>query len=168
MKKHEEQLSTEALLLDRYLGQYKHCIRRKRALERRRDEIIKEFDYPIGGVKYDGMPRGSNEGVGCAALSYRLDEIDTRIKEQIDKAVKILAGIMNIIEFLEKNSMERLIIEHRYIDRMSWARICNEVHLSRTPATKYWRKALYDLLEFKKIQQIIADYDRECKENFLK
>ena len=163
MKKHEEQLTKEGLLLDKYLSQYKRCIRRKRALERRRDEIIKEFDYPISGINYDGMPHGSSGGVGCAAISYRLDEINTRIREQIDKATKILTGIMNVIEFLEENSMERLIIEHRYIDRMSWERICNEVHLSRTPATRHWRKGLYELLEFKKIQQIIVDYDRACK-----
>lgn len=167
MKKHEEQLSKEALILDNYLGQYKRYIRRKRALERRRDEIIKEFDYPLGAVNYDGMPRGNSEGVGCAALSFRLDEINTRIKEQLDKSIKILASVMEIIEFLEEKSIERAIIEHRYIDRMSWERICNEVHLSRTPATKHWKKGLYDLLEFKKIRQIVAEYDLKMKENFF-
>ena len=164
MKKHEEQLSPEALLLDRYLGQYKRCIRRKRALEHRRDEIIREFDYPLGSVNYDGMPHGNGEGVGCAALSYRLDEINTRIKEQLDKSTKVLASIMDVIEFLPENSMERSIFEHRYIDRMSWERICNEVHLSRTPATKHWKKGLYELLEFKKIQQIVSEYDKELEE----
>lgn len=164
MKKHEEQLSPEALLLDRYLGQYKRCLGRKRALERRREEIIREFDYPLGAVSYDGMPKGSTEGVGCAALSYRLDDINSRIKEQFNKSVNVLADIMNVIDFLPENSTERSIIEHRYIDRMSWERICNEVHLSRTPATKYWKKGLYKLLEFKKIQQIVSEYDKELKE----
>lgn len=164
MKKHEEQLSPEALLLDRYLGQYKRCIRYKRTLERRRDEIKKEFDYPLGAVSYDGMPKGSGEGVGCAALSYRLDEIDTKIKDQLDKSVKVLADIMNVIDFLPENSIERSIVEHRYIDRMNWERICNEVHLSRTPATKHWKKGLYELLEFKKIQQIVTEYDKELQE----
>mgnify|MGYP003289533660 CR=1 FL=1 len=165
MKKHEEPLSPEALLLDRYLGQYKRCIRRKRALERRRDEIVKEFEYPLGSVNYDGMPKGSGEGVGCAALSFRLDEIDTRIKEQLHKSVKVLASIMDVIEFLPENSIERSIFEHRYIDRMSWERICNEVHLSRTPSSNHWKRGLYELLEFKKIQQLMSEYDKELKEN---
>ena len=165
MKKHEEQLSPEALLLDRYLGQYKRCIKHKRTLEHRRDEIKKEFDYPLGAVSYDGMPKGSWGGVGCAALSYRLDEIVTKIEEQRIKSVKVLADIMDVIDFLPENSMERSIIEHRYIDRMSWERICCEVHLSRTPATKYWKKGLYELLEFKRIQQIVSDYDKDLKEN---
>lgn len=158
MKKYEEQLSPEALILDEYLFQYKRCIGRKRSLERRRNEIVKEFDHPLSGVSYDGMPRGGGENVGCAALSYRLDEINTRIKDQMDKSTKVLAEIMDIIEFLPENSIERAIIEHRYIDRMKWWQICKEENLSRTPATNYWRKGLYYLLEFKKVQQIIKEY----------
>lgn len=160
MKKHEGELSQEALLLDRYLLQYRNCINRKRTLERRRKDIIREFDNPLSGVSYDGMPHGSGNGVGCAALSFRLDEIDTKIKEQMNKSVKVLAEIMNVIEFLPENSTERSIIEHRYIDRMKWWQICKEENLSRTPATNYWRKGLYALLEFKKVQQIVQEYEK--------
>lgn len=158
MKKYEEQLSTEALLLDQYLYQYKRCISRKKSLERRRRDIVKEFNHPLTGVSYDGMPRGNGNGVGCAALSFRLDEIDTMITDQMDKSVKVLTEIMKVIEFLPENSMERSIIEHRYIDRMEWKQICREEHISRTPATRHWRKGLYELLEFKKVQQIIREF----------
>lgn len=160
MKKYEEKLSEDAALLDRYLGQYNRCIKRKRSLERRRQDIINEFDSPLTGVSYDGMPHGNGESVGCAALSYRLDEINTKIKEQMEKSVKVLAAIMNAIEFLPENSIERSILEHRYIDRMSWKRICIEEHLTRTPATNHWRKGLYQLLEFKKIQQTVWEYEK--------
>lgn len=163
MKKYEEQLSLEAVLLNQYLGQYKRCINRKRALERRRDDIIREFNSPLSSVSYDGMPHGSGENVGCAAISFRLDEINTRIEEQKEKAVKVLTEIMNIIEFLPENTMERAIIEHRYIDRQSWEQICKIEHISRTPGTKYWRKGLYDLLEFKKVQQIVEKYKKEME-----
>lgn len=166
MKKHEEQLSEDALLLNQYLSQYRLYIRRKRVLERRRDDIIREFDHPLGGVSYDGMPRGGGESVGCAAISFRLDEINTKIKEQADKSIKILAEIMEVIDFLPENSMERLIIERRYIDRVSWERLCQTEHLSRTPATKYWRKGLYELLEFKKVQQVVRDYEKSMTEDF--
>lgn len=99
-------------------------------------------------------------GLGSATLSFRLDEIDGRIKEQMDKAGKALADIMNVIEFLPENSIERTIIEHRYIDRYDWRKICRETHISRTPATRHWKKGLYALLEFKKVQQIIRDYEK--------
>ena len=163
MKKYEEQLSPEALLLNQYLSQYRRCIERKRALERRRNDIIREFEHPLKGVSYDGTSHGSGEGLGCAALSFRLDGINTRIKEQMDKSVKVLAEIMDVIDVLPENSMERAIIEHRYIDRMNWEPICKVEHISRTPATRYWRKGLYELLEFKKVQQIVAEYEKELE-----
>ena len=158
MKKYEEKLSEDALLLDQYLSQYKRCIGKKRDLERRRKEIIKEFDHPLSAISYDGMPRSSGEGVGCAAISFRLDEIDTRISDQMDKAAKVLNEIMEVIDFLQENSIERSIIEYRYIDRLSWDHICIREHISRTPATRHWRKGLYELLEFKKVQKIIREY----------
>lgn len=163
MSKYDNQLSEEAELLNRYLYQYKNCISKKRILENRRKEIIKEFDNPLSGINYDGMPHGSGEGLGCAALTFRLDEISTKIKEQIDKATKALAEIMDVIEFLPENSMERIIIEHRYIDRDSWGKICSVEHISRTPATKYWRKGLYQLLEFKKVKAILRDYEKQLE-----
>lgn len=167
MKKYEEQLTEDAVLLDRYLGQYKKCIERKKSLERRRNDIIKEFDNPLKGISYDGMPHGSGESLGCAALSFRLDEINTRIKEQMEKSVKVLAEIMDVIEFLPENSTERAIIEHRYIDRFRWEQICKVEHISRTPATRYWKKGLYQLLEFKKVQKILWDYEKATGEEVL-
>lgn len=160
MKKYEEKLSDEAVVLDKYLSQYRCCIQRKKSLEQRRKDIVREFDNPLSSVSYDGMPRSGGKSQGCAALSFRLDEIETRIKEQMDKSIKVLAEIMEVIDFLPENSVERSIIEHRYIDRFGWRQICKEEHLSRTPATNYWRKGLYELLEFKKIQKIVHEYEK--------
>jgi hypothetical protein len=105
------------------------------------------------------MPHGSGENLGCAALSFRLDEINTRIREQMERSSKILTEIMDIIDFLPENSMERSIVERKYIDRQNWNQICREEHISRTPATRCWRKALYRLLEFKKVAQVLKEYE---------
>lgn len=163
MKQYEEQLSPEALLLDEYLSRYKRCIRRKHTLEHRKNDIIREFNHPLKSVSYDGMPRGNGGSLGCASLSFRLDEIETRINEQIEKSVKVLTEIMNIIEFLPSDSMERAIIEHRYIDCMKWWQICKEENLSRTPANNYWKKGLYKLLEYKKVQMIVKEYEENAE-----
>lgn len=154
----KRRLTDEAELLDRYLNQYKCCIGKKRSLEIRREEIIREFDFPLPAVKMDGMPRSSRSGEGCAAISFRLDEIETMIREQMGKAVKILSDIMDVIDLLPENSLERSIIENKYIDRYKWDRVCKENHISRTPATKSWRKGLYTLLESRKVQQILKEY----------
>lgn len=160
MKKYEEQMTTETVLLDKYLSQYRKYIDRKKSLEGRRREIIKEFDNPLKGVSYDGMPHGSGESLGCAALSFRLDEINTRIKDQMEKSVKVLVEIMDVIEFLPEDSIERAILEHRYIDRFKWEQICKVEHISRTPANRYWKKGLYQLLKFKKVNKILKDYEK--------
>lgn len=167
MKKYEEKLTEDALLLDQYLSQYRRCLGRKKTLENRRLEIEREFYSPLSGINYDGMPHGSGTNMGCAALSFKLDEINTRIKEQSSKSVKILAEIMDIIEFLPENSTERSIVEHKYIDRKSWNQICKIEHLSRTPATRHWRKGLYHLLEFKKVQQILHEYEKGLLCDFI-
>lgn len=161
----ESKLTDEAELLNRYLSQYKYCIGKKKSLENRRAEIVKEFNSPLGEVKMGVMPRGGGSGVGCAALSFRLDEIDTRIKEQLEKSAKALADIMNIVDFLPENSIERSIIENRYIDRYSWKKVCQENHISRTPATKIWRKGLYMLLGFKKVRQLLKEYQHGWEED---
>lgn len=158
MKKMESKLTDEAELLNQYLSQYQYCISRKKSLGNRRAEIVKEFDNPLRAIRLDGMPRSGSSKVGCAALSFRLDEVDTRIKEQKENAEKVLVNIMNIIDFLPESSLERAILENRYLDRYNWEQVCRENHISRTPATKKWRKALYMLLEFKKIKQILEEY----------
>lgn len=158
MTKYEDRLTDEALSLHRYLNQYRCSIDRKKSLEHRRNEIIREFDSPLAGVNYDGMPHGKDSGVGCAAISFRLDEINTRLREQMEKTSKILEEIMDIIDFLPENSMEREIVEQKYIDRKSWREICAASHISKTPATRYWRKALYELLEFKRVRAVLDGF----------
>jgi hypothetical protein len=156
--KYAEQLTPDAILLNRYLNQYRICIERKKSLEHRRNEIVQQFDQPLSGVSNDGMPHGNGDNLGCAALSFRLDEINTKILEQVERSSKTLTDIMDIIDFLPENSMERSIVERRYIDRQNWNQICRAEHISRTPATRYWRKALYQLLEFKKVTQVLKEY----------
>ena len=158
IKKTEIRLTDEAEQLSQYLSQYKYCIGRKKSLERRRAEILQEFASPLRAVKIDGMPKGSVSGTGCDSVSLRLDEIDTLIKEQIEASTEVLKDIMNVINLLPKNSLERSIIENRYIDRYDWNRVCRENHISRTPATKSWRKGLYMLLEFEKVRRILREY----------
>lgn len=153
----EERLTDRAEALNRYLSQYKQSIGKKKILEVRREEILREFESPLKALNVDGMPKGNGSGVGCAAISYRLDEIDVRIKEQMERSIKILSDIMDVIDFLPENSLERTIIENRYIDRYSWGRVCRENHISRTSAIRKWKKGLYMLLEFNRVKMIISE-----------
>lgn len=164
INKYDKALSPEAVGLDLYLLRYRSCITLKRDLERREREIQAEFNSPLHGISYDGMPKGSSQSVGCAAISFRLDEVQTRIREQRNEAARILSEIMEVIEYLPMESIQRQIIEHRYIDRHNWGKICKDMHISMTPAKRYWKKGLYDLLEFKKIQQLVEKYREHMSE----
>lgn len=158
MEKYKEKLTAEAVVLDKYLSMYNRCKNRKNSLERRKDAIVQEFESPLRATVADGMPRGSSSGIGCAALSYELDEIRTRIDEKIKEMEKKYVKINDVIEFLPENSTERAILEYKYIDNYSWSEICKLENMSRTPATQYWRKGLYKLLEFAKVQAIVREY----------
>lgn len=162
MEKHKERLLPEAVVLDKYLNSYNRCKNRKRALERRKYNLEQEFYSPLHSPVIDGMPKGSGgQNVGCAGLSYELDEINTRIDEKIQELRKEYVKITDILEFLNDGSTERAILEYKYIDGLSWKGICDQEHLSKTPATQYWRKGLYLLLEFAKVQELVREYEKE-------
>lgn len=165
MKRDYEQLSEDAVLLNRYLMQYKYCIGKKKNLETRLSEIRFEFYHPLSSIRLDGMPKGGGTADGCAALVIKLEEIEKRINEQMEKSMIVLTQIMNVIDCLPENSMERAIIEHKYIDCFNWNKICMRENISRTPAIAYWRKGLYSLLEFKSNQMILIDYKKTLETN---
>lgn len=157
----KKRLSSDAVMLDRYLSTYNRCKNRKKALEDRRQSLLAEFESPLKFKGMNGMPKGGGTSVGCAALSYELDDINTRIDEKIKELERTYVEISNTIDFLADNSTERAILEYKYIDSMSWNTICDKENLTRTPATQYWRKGLYELLKYAKVQQIVKDYAKK-------
>lgn len=163
MREFDERLSEEAEQLNSYLFQYRDCIAKKKNLERRKEEIRAEFSS-YKSPSFDGMPKGSSfsNDPPVVALMFRLDEIDEKIGEQMNRASKLLSDIMNIIDLLPETTPEenlsKAIIENRYIDRFGWDRVCRENHCSRSKTSRYWKKGLYALLEFKKVKKILHDY----------
>lgn len=163
IKTYDIKLSDQQQELNDFLTQYKACLLRKKTLERRRREIMKEFDMPLSGVSMDGMPKGGGSSNGCATISIRLDDIEQRIREQKEEATKVLNDIMNVIELLPENSFERGIIENRYIDRMGWNLVCQENNFSKSHAIRYWKMGLDELLEMKRTRDIMKKYGFEIK-----
>ncbi len=159
----DARLTDDAARLNLYLYRYKDCIRKKKTLERRQGEIRREFSA-VKVPRFDDMPKGGPvDGDGPAvALVMRLDEIDEKINEQMNRSVKLLSDIMNIIDLLPEDTPEEIlsksIIENRYIDRMGWERICSENCCSRSKTYRHWRKGLTTLLGFKKVRKILHDY----------
>ena len=157
VERHKIRLSSDAKKLDAYLQSYNRCKRRKKVLEDRRQQILLDFQSPLKNIKFDGMPRRKGmTGEGSAVLPLQLDEIDMRIKEKIEDAKKEYIKLNEVLEFLELNEEGRIILEYRYIDSLKWWEIEKMEHRSKTTLVYIWRKALYSLLEFPKIRQIIS------------
>lgn len=144
-------------MLKNYLNQY-YIVRMKRIqLEERLKNIKAEMATPIGGYGYSPVNYGGKNkvGLGAASFVYRLSDIETRIEEQKNQIEKALLKVMDIMDFLAENSIERMILELRFIDCKNWTSIEREMHLSRRACFNYQDKALEKLLEYKKVKTII-------------
>lgn len=87
-----------------------------------------------------------------------MSEIETRIADQKNRAEKYLLRILDILDFLDENSPERMVLELRFIDCNNWWDIEKAMHLSRRACFNYQNKALDKLLKFKKIRVILNEY----------
>lgn len=153
----------EKELLKRYLGQYYAGRMKRTQLERRLKSIKEEMDSPIGGHGYSPINYAgtNNTGTGAASFVYRMSEIETRIETQKSNTEKALLKVMDIMDFLEENSTERMVLELRFIDCKNWKTIEKELHLSRRSCFDYQNKALEKLLEFKKVKTVLKEYQKE-------
>ena len=157
-KRQKEEWSEEKELLKEYLNQYHYARIKRSQLERRLKDIRKEMDTPVGGYGYSPINYGGTNDVGPGAASfvYRISEIESRIEEQKSWAEKAILKVMDIMDFLEESSTERMILELRFIDCKSWAVIEKEMHLSRRACFNYQDRALEKLLGYKKIRKLIG------------
>lgn len=164
-KQQTEEVNEEKELLKEYLNQYYACRLKKRQLESRLKAVQAEMNTPIGGVGYKPVNYSTNiVGPGAASFVYRMGEIETRIADQKDRVEIGLLKIMDIMDFLDANSTERMILELRYIDLKKWDgknSIAKELHLSRSSCFDYHNKALEKLLSFKKVRAILEKYKKD-------
>ncbi len=136
-------------LLKEYLNQYYKGRIKRTQLERRLKNIKEEMNTPIER--------------DTASFVYRMSEIETKIENQKSQIEKALLKVMDIMDFLEENSTERIILELRFIDCRNWKSIEHEMHLSRSSLFAYQDKALEKLLTFKKVKVILIEYKKTLK-----
>ena len=146
--------------LKEYLNQYYTGRIKRSQLERRLKNIQTEMAAPIGGYGYSPVNYGGTNkvGPGAASFVYRMSEIETRIEDQKSRVEKALLKFMDIMDFLEENSTERMVLELRFIYCKGLAAIEKELHLSRRSCFDYQNKGLERLLTFKKVCQILEEY----------
>lgn len=159
-QKEKQRKKKEKDLLKSYLNQYYIGRIKRGQLEKRLKNIKAEMNMPIGGINYTPINYQTNNiGLGAASFVYRMSEIETKIEEQKNRIEKALLKIMDMIDFLEESSIERMVLEMRYIDCKHWLAIEKEIHLSRSSLFIYHDKGLERLLTFKKVHQVLKEYE---------
>lgn len=140
-------------ILKKYLGQYYRARGKKDVLKERRESLRREMEMPISCIRYSAVPKSitNSIGEGAASISYRIAEIDERIENQTNDMSLAMLNVMDIMDFLPSDSIEREILEYRHIDCMSWKEITEQAHMVRSSCTSYYAKGLEMLLQYPRV-----------------
>lgn len=150
----------EIEILSSYLSQYRKAKRRKAILERRLAQIRDDMQHPISAVGYTPINSPTNEiGAGAASFTFRTSDCELKIYEQADEAAKDLLKVMDIMDYLEKNSDEREALELYYIDGHGWEYVAEKMDVSRSQVYNFRRTGLEKLLTFKRVREILKRYE---------
>lgn len=95
------------------------------------------------------------------SIRYWISDIECRILDQKKEIDQAIAQVMDIIDYLPINSIERQICELRHIDFKPWGAISAEIPMSRSQVYKRHRNALKILLSNQRIQSMTAEYEGE-------
>jgi hypothetical protein len=135
----------ERIFLKRYLSQYYRAKERQKILRERLADIRTELD-PAG-------KNGRN-----TSLAIKMAEIEDRIARQSEIEATAILDIMDVLEFLPQDSVEREIMEMRHIDCKPWNEIMRTIHLSRAPCFRRYSTGLEWLYTYKKVRTTLAEF----------
>lgn len=132
------------------LGQRFRATKKKLALEARRQAITEEqarIDEPAG-------------------ITAMIAEMHDRLTKQQVRVNQAIIRVMDIIEYLPEDSLEKEICEYRHIDMMSWGQIEAAVPMSRSQCNNRYNEAIRMLLQNARVKEITYS-ERENYKYFL-
>lgn len=132
------------------LGQRFRATRKKLAIEARKKAIAAEQD-------------GIDEPAGIKAI---VEEINDRMKKQQARVNQAIIRVMDIIDYLPEDSLEKEICEYRHIDMMSWRQIEIAVPMSRSQCNNRYNEAIRMLLQNARVREIARE-EREKYEEYI-
>lgn len=162
MGKQTMDAATEREAVKEYLQQYHVARRKKHILEERRHTLAEELKSPATGSTFKAAPSSRPVNVdGPVSIVFRIAEVEERIENQQGEMAKAVLHVMDLIDMLPPDSMERTVVELRHIDCKSWEQISREVYLSRSAVFNYYNAALDRLLKYKRAHKLVNDYQHE-------
>ena len=140
------------------LGQIYRAEKKKQQLDERLNSIADKRAAPIGGTGYKPLPRSSSgNGDGAASIILKMSDIEERIYAQKEEIEKAIVRVMDIIDYLPQDSLEREICELRHIDMKPWQEIQDEIPMSRSQCNKRYNNAIKMLLNNGRILRMVDD-----------
>ncbi|MCD8348795.1 MAG: hypothetical protein LUD16_12825 [Lachnospiraceae bacterium] len=130
---------------------------RKQRLDQRLLLLSEKRNSPIGGAGYDPLPAHTGNSDGAAGIIFKISEIEERIYAQKAEIEKCILQVMDIIDHLPADSIEREICEMRHIDMMSWQEIQSAIPMSRSQCNRRYNAALDILVQNEHIVRLIEE-----------
>lgn len=156
-----DEKALQKIWIKSYLGQYYWARNKKRQLERRLQTFRQEM---IGtkGMQYSPVPHSQTNSIGDgpASMVIRAMEIEEQIESQKEQMANAMLNVMKMMDFLPAESTERIILEYRHIDCLSWKQIAREMNYSRASCNNYYNAGIEKLLTFKKVQKMLEEYSK--------
>jgi len=159
MEKKTMDTATDREAVKKYLQQYHVAKNKKHILEDRHRVLAEELKSPAPGSRFRTVPasRPVNPD-GSVSVVFRIAEVEERIDDQREEMAKAVLHVMDMIDLLPQNSMERTVVELRHIDCKSWEQIAREVYMSRSAVFNYYNAALERLMKYKRTRKLVEDY----------
>ncbi|NBJ01951.1 hypothetical protein D3Z62_18000 [Lachnospiraceae bacterium] len=151
----------QAEILKYLLGQRYRAEKRKKQLDDRLEEMNERKRSPVGAGRISSAPKNQGKKAEEPFLVFRISEIEDRICRQKQEIENAVVRVMNIIEYLPLNSIEREICELRHIDMKPWNIISAEIPMSRSQVNRRYNAAIDMLLNNRGIQKLIAKNEKE-------
>lgn len=149
-----------------YLSRYKIIKRRIVQLTKRLKDLQEDEKEPLNGVQYSAMPKGSRVSDGAATYLYRKEDIIEQINIEIQNKYKALSDTLVVLKAIPLDSIERNVIESKYIDNLPNEDICKEMYWSYVSTVTYHTlKAIDMIIDNENSMTIINDYYEVNDEN---
>ena len=115
------------------------------------------MDTPIGGCGYKPTPHSRTNTISDKSASFmiRMAEIEERILDEKNLEAKYMLEAMEIMDYLGKETLERRILECKYIDVERMEQIASREHMSRKSCYQHLNSGIQKLIQFKKVRAVI-------------
>ena len=124
----------------RWLWRYQDCVEREKEINLRIEKIRNELGG-LKGISYDGMP-GSGSLRDLSDGMVRLLEEEEKLLQEREKTTRAWREIQEVITSPELTSKETEVCFKRYILRMWWDDIAEEMGVSQRTVHRIHGKAL--------------------------